>query len=76
MGWPGPERAIHWVKFGNWKKRYGGLGVAEMRRLVDSLDLSYRLGVRRACAVLEFSRTSYYYRSIKVDDPALSVDAK
>jgi hypothetical protein len=50
--------------------------VAEMRRLVDSLDLSYRLGVRRACAVLEFSRTSYYYRSIKVDDPALSVDAK
>jgi len=41
------------------------------RRLVDSLDLAYRVGVRRACAVLEFSRTSYYYRSIKFDDPAL-----
>jgi putative transposase len=29
------------------------------------------VGVRRACAVLEFSRTSYYYKSIKVDDPVL-----
>jgi putative transposase len=27
--------------------------------------------VRRACSVLAFSRTSYYYRSIKFDDPAL-----
>jgi len=38
---------------------------------VDGLDQAYRVGVRRACAVLEFSRTSYYYRSIKVDDPIL-----
>ena len=38
---------------------------------MDLLDQSYRVGVRRACAVLEFSRTSYYYHSIKVDDPAL-----
>jgi putative transposase len=38
---------------------------------VDSLDLAFRAGVRRACSLLEFSRTSYYYRSIKVDDPAL-----
>ena len=43
-----------------------------MRHLVDSLDQAYRVGVRRACAVLEFSRTSYYYRSVKFDDPALS----
>ena len=41
------------------------------RRLVDHLDQAYRVGVRRACAVLEVIRTSYYYRSIKVDDLAL-----
>jgi putative transposase len=39
--------------------------------LADNLDHAYRVGVRRACAVLEFSRTSYYYKSIKVDDTAL-----
>jgi putative transposase len=37
------------------------------RRLVDGLDQAYRVGVRRACVLLEFSRSSYYYRSIKVD---------
>ena len=39
--------------------------------MVDELEQAYRVGVRRACAVLEFSRTSYYYRSIKIDDKAL-----
>ncbi|MCB2191729.1 MAG: IS3 family transposase [Deltaproteobacteria bacterium] len=38
---------------------------------MDGLDQAYRVGVRRACAVLEFSRTSYYYKSIKINDPAL-----
>ncbi len=38
---------------------------------MDKLGQAYRVGVRRACAVLECSRTSYYYKSIKVDDPAL-----
>jgi len=38
---------------------------------VDDFDQAYQVGVRRACGVLEFSRTSYYYRSIRVDDKAL-----
>ena len=41
------------------------------RCLVDKLDQAYRIGVRRACAVLEFSRTSYYYRPTKIDNRAL-----
>lgn len=41
------------------------------RRLVHDLDQAYRVGVRQACSVLGFSHTSYYYKSIKVDDKAL-----
>ena len=48
-----------------------GTRVAEVCRLVDSLDLAYRVGVRRACAVLECSRTTYYYRSVRTYDKAL-----
>jgi len=39
--------------------------------LVHDLDQAYRVGVRQACSVLGFSHTSYYYKSIKVDDKAL-----
>ena len=38
---------------------------------MDKLDQAYRVGVRRACAALELSRSSYYYRSIRIDDKAL-----
>ena len=38
---------------------------------MDGLDEAYRVGVRRACRVLKMSRTSYYYRSIRIDDVAL-----
>lgn len=40
--------------------------VADLR-----LDQAYQVGVRRSCAVLQFGRTSYYYRSTDIDDFAL-----
>ncbi len=41
------------------------------RRPVDRLDKACRVDLRRARRVPGFSRTSHYFRSIKVDDPAL-----
>jgi len=39
--------------------------------LVDSLDLAYRVGKRRACEVVGLWRTVYYYKSVKKDDRPL-----
>lgn len=45
---------------------------ARKREIVDHLDVSYRVGKRRACDVVGFARSSYHYRSHK-DDRALRV---
>lgn len=41
------------------------------RELVDYLRDAYRASERRACGLIRLSRSSYRYRSVKVDDPVL-----
>jgi putative transposase len=53
--------------FYRWKKRFAGLGIAELRRLrtleEENKKLKQLVAERRACRVLGFSRTTYRYRS-------------
>jgi hypothetical protein len=38
--------------------------------LAEYLDGAYRVGMRRACRVVEIGRSTYYYRSVR-DDRAI-----
>jgi transposase-like protein len=100
------KMGISEATFYNWKKKYGGLGVTELRRLrqleeenrklkqivadlsldkqmlqdvlqkkalkpagrrrlVDWLQSSYQISTRRACDVVVFHRSAYYYQSTR-----------
>ncbi|WP_460945752.1 IS3 family transposase [Spirosoma daeguense] len=106
------KMGISEATFYNWKKKYGGLGVAELhrlrqleeenrqlkqlvadlsldkqmlqdvlkkkplrpaqrRKLASSLMENYRVSARRACAVIQFRRSSLQFKSRRRDDSVI-----
>ena len=56
----------------NWKKKYGGLGVPELRRRVAQYLLYvYCISARRACRVICLQRASWAYKAHRWYDTVL-----
>src|SRR5574340_512839 len=60
-----------------WKRRFAGMGVAELKKVkqledenrqVDHLVESFRVSRRRVCGLVLLCRASFYYRSRRKDD--------
>ncbi|CAL1125064.1 unnamed protein product [Cladocopium goreaui] len=74
--------------FYRWRKKYAGLGVAEVRRLKQleeenkklkqlvadlKLRVAYQVSERRACSALGFPRSSHRYESVRDERAELRV---